>query len=269
MTRHALRRGSKLLAAAIVASAGAAIAPAHAIVGTPTPLGNSVPNGFTKTPSAVAITYNAKIDPLTSSVSVLDVNGAPVAGTIDLGVGERTLIFKTTSASLFNEDQSPYTATFTARAVNQAAATASSVEALTFDVDFITPFPPNVHLNDAAPIAGPTVSAGDELVINGTAADITSETGIVSGVKKIDIHFYNPLANPTQLNSAGVPEVASMHKTVAIDCTAGCPTSATVAYDLGDLPTGYWNVKVSVTDAAGNQSAQSTAMPVLRIAAPA
>lgn len=270
MTRHAVRRGSKLLVAATIASAAAAIVPAHAIIGTPVALGNSVPNGFSKTNAAVAVTYNSRINPSASSIVVTDVNGDPVTGTLGLGTGERTLIFNTTSTSRFVEDLSPYTAVFTARAANQAAATASSVETLTFDVDFVTPFPPDVHLNDEAEITLPTISGpSDELVINGDAADILPESGIVSGVKRIDIHFYNPAANPLAISSGGIPEVASMHESIDVDCTGGCPLTTDVVYDLAELPLGYWNIKVSVTDAAGNQSAQSAPMSVLRIAADA
>jgi len=275
MTRHAVRRGSKLLVAATMAAAAASIVPAHAIIGTPVMNGNSVPNGFTKTAAVVAASYDSKIDPLLSTVTVTDVNGDPVPGSTIVALGaEKTLVFRTTEAGLFNEDLSPYTATFTARAFNQALATPSSSDVLTFDVDFVTPFPPDVHLNEEAPLVGPTISTGDDLVINGDAADIVSDAGIVSGLAKVDVHFYNPLANPQQLTQAGGPEVGSMHRTITVDCTGGCPTSQDLAIDVNalfsdGLPVGYWNIKVSVTDAAGNQSAQSAPMAVLKLATPA
>ena len=271
MTRHAVRRGSKLLVAATMAAAAAAIVPAHAVIGTPVMQGNSVPNGFTKTASVVAVTYDKKLAPLQSTVTVTDVNGDPVSGSTLVPLGnEKTLVFQTTLGSLFNEDLSPYTATFAARANNQALATPTSSDVLTFDVDFVTPFPPDVHLNDGAPMVGPTLSiAEEELTINVDAADIVPESGIVSGIRKVDVHFYNPLANPLSLTPAGIPEVGDLHQTITLDCTGGCDSVVDdLTVDISDLTLGYWNIKVSVTDAAGNQSAQSAPMAVLRLVAP-
>jgi hypothetical protein len=268
MTRLAVRRGSKVLCAATIAAVAASIAPAQAIVGTPVPLGNSVPNGFTKRADVVAVSYNVPLDALASTVSVTDVNGDPVNGSFTVTTpSEKTLAFTPLVANQFNEDLSPYTATFTARAQRQAAATASSVVVLNFDVDFIIPFQPDVKLNDGAAV-GPVISApGEDLIINGKAVDTLSEAGIVSGVKQVDVHFYNPLANPTQLTLAGAPEVNSMHRTITMPCTGGCNALEDLSIDISDLPLGYWNIKVSVTDAAGNKSAQSAPMSVLKLAA--
>jgi hypothetical protein len=269
MTRHAVRRGgTRLLVGAALISAVATIAPAHAIIGTPVMQGNSVPNGYTKTPLAVAITYNTVINPSLSDVEVLDVNGDPVSGTIGLDlVTEKTLIFNTTNSSRFGEELSPYTATFTARARNQSILAPNSVETLVFNVDYITPFPPNVHLNDSTDATVPAVSLpGDDLIINGIAADIEPDSGIVSGVARVDIHFYNPVTNASAILRGGIPEVS--RETVTFPCTGGCDKSEILALDISDLALGYWNIKVSVTDAAGNQSAQSAPMAVLKVAAP-
>lgn len=271
MTSHAVRRGTKVLVAATIAAAVASIAPAHAIVGTPTALANSVPNGYSSSADAVAITYNAVIDPLQSSVTVFDVNGDPVSGSLIVPrPTEKTLIFQPSIADRFNEERSPYTATFTARARNQAAATASSVEILEFDVDFVTPFPPNVSLGDGTlpiTIAGPD----DAVLVTGKATDVVTETGNASGVKRVDVHFYNPLAAGSLGRSS---EISAMRRTITFPCDGGCNALEELSIDIdalfdGGLPAGYWNIKVSVTDAAGNLSAQSAPMPVLRIATPA
>lgn len=270
MTRQSShRRGAALLVAAIAATVAASVVPASAAVSTPVKVSDSLRNGFNKDPFTIAVLYNVNIDPNASSVTVLKNDGVtPVTGSDFTLLGnQKMLVFQTSAQGPFNEIDSPYTATFTARGVNQTVGSPSAQHTIEFDVDFITPFPAQVHLNEETG-GRPFVSLGtDSLTINGTARDIAGENGVASGVEQVRVHFYNPLMNPTGLLNGGSPEIMAMRRTISFECNPKCNTSESLAIDISDIPTGYWNIKVSVVDAAGNASSQSESMPVLRIAA--
>jgi hypothetical protein len=253
------RRGSaRLLVAAMIASAVAAVAPAQA-AGQPAPvmLGNSVAMGWSNNARLVAASFNRVLDATGSSATVVDRDGAPVGGHHQFSFDSKTLSF--VPQSPFSENGAPYTVTFTAKSLGQDVTIAPTVESLDFSIDVVTPFPPDVQLNDGTQAL--TVSLlDDELTLNGTAADDL----LGSGIAKIQVHYYNPLANPHQATLGGIPQAFS--ETISVDCAVACPTSTPVEIDLSDLGTGLWTLKVSVTDAAGNRSAESGALQVLRVA---
>lgn len=260
MTRASARKGSaRIVLAAMVASAVAAIAPAQA-AGKPAPVlqGNSVERGWSKNDRLLAAKYDLVLDMVASSMTVTDSNGTPVGGAHSFSADKLTLTF--VPQVPFSADAAPYTATLTARSLGQDPLIASTVNTLDFNIDIVTPFPPNVQLNDGTQQV--TISVADDtLTLNGTAADDAAGSGIAS----VQVHFYNPLANPQQATLGGVPEASST--TIQIACASACPTSTPISVDLSDLTLGLWTIKVSVTDAAGNRSAESGSLRVLRIAA--
>ncbi|MFP5224155.1 MAG: hypothetical protein ACLGH3_01150 [Actinomycetota bacterium] len=253
------RRGSaRLLVAAMIASAVTAFVPAQA-AGKPAPimLGNSVAMGWSNNARLVAASFDRVLDATGSSATVVDRDGAPVGGFHTFSADTKTLSFVPQLS--FNEEGAPYTVTFTAKTLGQDVTIAPTVETLDFSIDVVTPFPPDVQLNDGTQAV--TVSLlDDELSLNGTAADDL----LGSGIAKIQVHYYNPAANPQQATLGGIPQAFS--KSFDVDCTGACPTSTPVEIDLSDLGTGLWTLKVSVTDAAGNRSAESGPLRVLRVA---
>lgn len=264
MIRQTARRhGAKALVVSVIATAVAAIVPAQAAA-TPTVASTSF-GKYNKERFKISAAYNLKVDPLLSSVTVLKNDNTPVNGSDYVTLtNEKELVFQAAAGAPFNELDAPYTATFTARSQGQTIGSPSAVDTFTFDIDFITPFPPDVELNEEAEGNPAIVLPDGEILVNGIAADPLSEANTASGIKQVQIHFYNPLFGvPGSAPSFG--EIQSLRKTINFDCTVSCNTIENLAVDISSIPAGYWNVKVSTTDEAGNKSAQGEPMPMLKL----
>lgn len=264
LRRTAGRAHHRVFASAIIAVVAAVTLPAQAGVGKPAPnaIANSVEHGWTNSPNIVSVFYDREIDLSDSDVSVTDRNGDAVDGSIR--VTGRYLFFDAAPYAYFSEDLAPYEATFSAVSRGQDPDFPATVTVHGFNVDLITPFPPNVLLNEPSSLPLTVSPTTEPLLVKGVAADDL----LGSGVRAVTVHFYNPLANPMQATPGGIPEISSMARVVAMDCSVRCPTEVALSIDISDLGLGYWTIKVSTLDAAGNRSAQSSPRSVLRIAAP-
>lgn len=239
----------------LVAIAAIAI-PAHAATNPPPQLiGTSVDSGWSNSATLIAATYDEALkravgNTAVSYVTVVDVNRADVGGVSSLDKSGKTLIF--TADDPLVPGDGPFTATFVARAVGQVAGADDTITPRTFEVDISIPAAPKFTANPSG-IVGPS----DEVKFEGTGADRGS------GIRVVELHFYNPIATAPRVDQA-------FSVKQSFSCPADlCPSPVNFSISRNDLPAGYWNVKVSATDLAGNRSAESAPIAFLRIAAPA
>lgn len=257
---NAHRGHARLVLAAMIASAVASIVPANALGAlAPNLVSTSVSTGWTNSGSLVMASFSKTLDMSASRITVTDRDGLPVVGNSFVLPASQTNLNFTPQAPL-GEHGMPYTATFTGKSLGQDPIIALTVVEQTFSIDTVLPFPPNVMLNGVdSPL---TVSmTADDLTLDGVANDNIEG----SGVALITVHFYNPAANPQSATPGGVPE--AKRQNVLIACAPVCPISAPVSVDLSTLTPGLWTIKVSSVDAAGNRSAESQPLRVLRVAA--
>lgn len=192
----------------------------------------------------------------------------------------------------FTEEDGPYTATFSARSLGQDPLAASTVTTYTFRIDRGVPAapslatfggtqlprnaypgcgvqmpPPNQSIgcplfpSNPVPKEVAVVSSGEAVQLSGYAKDKVDNQGnpdFASGIEKVTLHFFSLTSGDTSGR-----EITAMRTTITNPCGAGlCPVDQTFQAQL-DLPDGYWTVRASTADLAGNLSGQSDPVAVL------
>lgn len=318
------RLGRSVLVTGAIAALGLSAAPAQAAQVTPPVIqGTSLTAGNTwsKITNAIAVDYNRIIDPASSSVVVLDGAGNVITGLVDtayrnflnttppspvcqrLETDPTVLMFLLpataagdqcpilpTRAPLTEED-GPYTATFTARALNQITGTPDVVSTYTFRVDKGVPLAPSLSvvggtalprdrfpgcvlggnpataglcsawLSNPIPKQAAVSAPGESVRLAGSAQDRLDGLGnpdLASGIAKTTLHFFSLTSGDTSGR-----EIVEMRIDILNTCDASlCPVSFSFQAQP-ELPNGYWNIRASTTDLAGNASGQSDPVAVL------
>lgn len=188
------------------------------------------------------------------------------------------------------EEDGPYTVTFTARSIGQDPLSASTVATYTFRVDVKkpltptlanqgTPLPrssvPNTGLQNPVPAQAQVLGSTDAAQLAGIARDTLDSFGnedLASGISKVTLHFFHA---SSMYADAGTPTTCVPGSTVPCDapsagavetkrivvsnaCQAAlCPTTFSYTGSDTTLAAGYWTVRASTEDLAGNVSGQS------------
>jgi hypothetical protein len=241
--------GALLAVAAVSMPASAAGEPAPTLVAT------SLTNGWSHLNYVVAAAYDVALVRSLSSATLKDRNGNLVDGVVTLDAGDkRVLVF--TPDSPMTETKTPYTITFSARAVDQDPSIPNTVDAATFKLDALAPRVPTIaRPTDMISVVGPS----DVLTIEGSATDLGQ-----SGIAKVELHFYNPAATAPRID-----EAPAYRRTMLVDCGIGvCPRTANYSFSVTGIPTGYWNIRVASVDLAGNRSAETEPVRALIVTSP-
>lgn len=316
-----------ILVGGAVVAMGLAVVPANAATAPPPVVrGTSLAadNTWSRLNDAVAVDYSREIDVAASTITLTDGTGLSIAasnvdedndGRAD-GIDtahvvdqtknpperlevDRSFYYFLPAADLTQED-GPYTATFSARALNQTPGTLNTVSTFTFRVDTKTPLPPSLAVAGAQalprdsyphcpaactgaypgnpiPAGVVVVAPGETARLSGIAKDILDaqqNEDLTSGIAKVRLHFYagagvrpNTSGTPTDPgynpNPITATEDVALGVSIANTCTVSlCPASFTFQ-STPRLPAGYWSVRASTEDLAGNRSSQSHPIAVL------
>lgn len=303
------RRVKKSLVLGCVLATGLVVAPAQAAFTAPPVVQSTSLSGnnqWSKVSAAISVDYNRAIDVANSSVVVTDGSGFPVTGLTDTPfvmapVNNVPTRFNTATDVLyfdpqvdFSEEEGPYTATFTARAIGQDPLSASTVSGFTFRVDLKKPATPSlgnlgtplprpnttnlVGIANPSPSALQILSSEDAAQLAGLAKDAGDAYGnfdLASGISKVTLHFFaassvgvhqpgeDPVADPPSVYAQETKRI-----TLSNACdTALCPPDFSFSGSDTTLTAGYWTVRASATDFAGNVSGQSDAVAFLVVKA--
>lgn len=211
-------------------------------------------------------------------------------------------IFYFIPAAALTQEDGPYTATFTAHSLNQTPSTADTVSIFTFNVDTKVPTAPTIAIaggqalprstypscgtpaagcggaypSNPIPSAVTAVAPGETVRLSGLAKDILDAQGnpdFTSGIAKVNLHFYagaavrpssgtpgSPGYNPNPITATEDPTLAM---TLQNACTATLCETQLSYQATPTLPRGYWSVRASTEDLAGNRSGQSDPIAVL------
>jgi hypothetical protein len=301
--RKGLVAGCVLSMALVVAPAHAAFTSPPLVQSTSL----SANNQWSKINNAVSVDYNRNIDVANSSVVVTDGASLPVSGVVDtpfviapvnnvptrINTAPDVLYFLPQIP--FTEEDGPYTATFTARSIGQNPSAASTVVTYTFRVDVKKPQTPSITnlgtplprnlTNNIGNTTNPTpaqlqiLGSSDDAQLSGLAKDTLDSFGnddLASGIAKVTLHFYAAtsvgykLPNANNPNPADVSVYATETKQINLlnACTSSlCPTNFAYSAADGTLTAGYWTVRASTTDLAGNVSGQSDPVAFLVVKA--
>jgi len=259
MGRRGIHTATILVMGVILAAVGPARAAGPPLAET------SVDSGWSGSATAFAARYTANIDD-SSSVALKDSSNATITGAT--AVEDRALLFSLPTGTELDPNDQPFTITFTA--VGSGGTTTTT---RTFDLDTLFPEAPVVaqptpaisapgFVTDIArelgadfrlhivfpPGAPPTFSGTTRDAVLGPEDE--PDTSHTSGIREIQLRFFNPLAN------FSTDEVFDERVVVSLGCTELCPTEAgfTAGADLG---TGIWTVRVISVDLAGNESGTS------------
>lgn len=236
-------RGAMAVLAGGLLALSASMLPASA-AGTPAPqlqLGTSVDSGWSRLNKLVSADYDRVVDPAASSVVLQDRDGVSVPGALDVDAKDATVLTFRPYRTL-EESAAPYTVTITARAEGQDPAVADTVTTRVFRLDALTP-----RVNSIAADKPAVVATDTGVLVGGKISDLGQ-----SGVSRVELLFYNPAATP------GSSRPVDMKLAQSFTCADNlCPSQADYAFDITDLPIGYWTVRAVAYDLAGNKSSES------------
>lgn len=282
------RTGTRLVLAAGVLALAAGSAPAFANHLTPAPVikATSADGGWTKTSTLVTFEYDVPVSLALSSATATDEQNLPVVGQLVQPAGlPKDLIFAPQVA--LSDSRAPYTLTVIAHGVDQGTAITNTTTVRTFRIDTQAPLAPTAvqPISDqGATFKTQTGSDSPIQVFQGTESITvtgrSSDRGTAanaSGIASLTVHFYNPkeqaAPHPQSCQNtppAGLPacvgsellktsaESIQYRTSISVTCPSGvCALSTSYSVPITGLPNGYWNVRISSTDLAGNVSSES------------